>query len=113
MAKTSVMKTFRYREEQAESEDYDLWLRMAASGVQIHKLDEILLRHRIRSTSFTRERQQNVFSKLARVKLRFVDWAISAGLSGPFVTQVRRQAYLDRGRAVLKNIKTSVWGTGS
>jgi len=113
MARAAVMKKFRYREEQSESEDYDLWLRLVASGIGIHKLNTVLLRHRIVTNSFTRQRQKNVFSKLARVKFRFIDWAREEGLDGPFVREVRKQAYIDLGKAMLKNLKKNLWGTGS
>ena len=71
MGNTSVFKKYKFNQTQSTGEDYDLWLRMTADNIIIHKLSEPLLQHRILQGSFTRTRQQNVFWKKAKIKIRF------------------------------------------
>ncbi len=61
MMRTAVLKKYRYHENQLHSEDYDLWLRLVSDGIDIHKLNEPLLNHRIHTSSVTRSQKQNVF----------------------------------------------------
>lgn len=105
MVRTEVLKKFKYLEEQAQAEDYDLWLRIAARGYVIHKLAETLLKHRITRFSFTRSRQQNVFSKLAITKFRFAKKAWKTGNRSGFVRRTYYYACLDGVKAWLKPIK--------
>jgi hypothetical protein len=113
MISTEVLKSFRYLPEQAQAEDYDLWLRLAGSGKIIHKLDKVLLKHRIIRSSFTRTRQQNVFAKLAETKFRFVTYAKENGIRGPLVRKTYINACMDKVLSWLKPLKKSIWGTGS
>jgi glycosyltransferase involved in cell wall biosynthesis len=71
LAKADVIQRLRYREVQGQAEDYDLWLRWVSAGKTIHKIEKVLLQHRILPNSFTRSRQKNVFFKLADTKFRF------------------------------------------
>jgi glycosyltransferase involved in cell wall biosynthesis len=105
MVRAEILKKFKYLEEQAQAEDYDLWLRMASRGYVIHKLNETLVKHRISRTSFTRSRQQNVFSKLAITKFRFAKKAWRSGNRGSFVFKTYCYACLDEIKAWMKPIK--------
>lgn len=71
LAKAGIIKKLGYRAAQGQAEDYDLWLRWISAGKTIHKVNEVLLQHRILPNSFTRKRQKNVFYKLAATKIRF------------------------------------------
>ena len=71
LAKADIIKKLGYRASQGQAEDYDLWLRWISAGKTIHKLNEVLVKHRILPNSFTRNRQKNVFYKLATTKFRF------------------------------------------
>jgi len=71
MGNASVFRKYKFNQTQSIGEDYDLWLRMAADNIIIHKLSEPLLQHRILTGSFTRTRHQNVFWKIAKIKIRF------------------------------------------
>jgi hypothetical protein len=71
MGNTSIFKKYKFNQTQSIGEDYDLWLRLAADNIIIHKLSEPLLQHRILSDSFTRTRQQNVFWKKSKIKTTF------------------------------------------
>ena len=100
--KTSLLKKFRYNPDQSMSEDYDLWLRMAADGVQIHKLNEPLVKHRILSSSFTRSGKLNVFQKLAKVKYEFATNAMKQGKGNAFVYKTLLYSRIDALRGWLK-----------
>jgi len=102
MARASLLKKYAYRQEQAQSEDYDLWLRMAADGIGIHKIGEVLLRHRIVSSSYTRKRQKNVFGKLAETKRRFALHAIAGGRINGFVLKTLFHSGIDSAKALIK-----------
>lgn len=105
MARAAVLKKYGYRSMQAQAEDYDLWLRMAADGVVIHKLDEVLLKHRIVQNSFTRKRQQNVFLKLAGTKRRFAMDAIAHGRINSFVLKTLLHAGMDGVKGIIKSTR--------
>jgi hypothetical protein len=113
MIRTEVLKTYKYLPEQSQAEDYDLWLRLVATGKIIHKLDKILVKHRIIHSSFTRSRQQNVYAKLADTKFRFVFWAKKNGIRGSLVRKVYINAWMDKILSWMKPLKRGIWGTGS
>jgi glycosyltransferase involved in cell wall biosynthesis len=112
MIRTDVLKTYRYLPEQAQAEDYDLWLRLASTGKVIHKLDHILLKHRIIKTSFTRSRQDNVYAKLAETKFRFLSYARKNKVKGSFVRKVYINACVDKVLSWLKPLKRGTWVIG-
>ena len=82
MGKAFVFKKYRYHPELSQSykfihnltysEDYDIWLRIAADGLVIEKLPQPLLYYRVVSTSVTRYKKVNVFYRLARIKFYFL-----------------------------------------
>ncbi len=105
MARTAVMKEFRYRDEQSQAEDYDLWLRMLAAGEIFHKLAEPLLFHRILPASFTRNRQENVFYKLARTKWKFAKDSWKSGVINSFVIRTAIFSFYDAVKGSGKELK--------
>ena len=104
MISTELMKKYRYDKRQLHNEDYDLWLRLSADGVEIHKIDQPLLYHRIHTSSVTRKDQENVFFKLARTKFRFVKNEFSIGKINRFVIGTFFYATTDWVKGVLKSI---------
>jgi hypothetical protein len=108
VVRAELLKEFGYLEEQSQAEDYDLWLRLAAKGHVIHKLDETLLKHRIIQSSFTRSRQQNIFRKLADTKFRFARRAWKSGNRSSFVMRTYALACLDACKSWLKPLKQRV-----
>jgi glycosyltransferase involved in cell wall biosynthesis len=100
-----ILNKYRYRPEQSQSEDYDLWLRMAAAGEPIHKLKEPKLLHRLVSGSFTRSRQSDVFKKLAITKRRFVQYEWRNGIRNSFVIKTFFFSYIDGIKSTIKRIK--------
>lgn len=47
----AVLRKYKYKN--VGNEDYELWLRMIADGIIIHKLNDILLKYRIHQNSYT------------------------------------------------------------
>jgi len=105
MGRTALFRSYPYRFRQHYSEDYDLWLRMAADGLRIEKLAEPLLLHRILTTSFTRSKKTNLFYGLARLKFRFVGQQVQKGNLNGFVTGVFLFSLLDLLKAAGKEVK--------
>ena len=105
MGITDVFKKYRLNKSQSQGEDYDLWLRLAADNIAIHKLPEPLLEHRILSGSFTRTREQNVFRKIAKLKLRFAWQQIKKGKINLFIIQTFFYGCIDLVKGFGKAIK--------
>jgi glycosyltransferase involved in cell wall biosynthesis len=102
LVKAEIIRKLGYRAEQREAEDYDLWLRWASSGYSLHKLQQPLVMHRIRSGSFTRVRQRNVFLKLSAIKRRFLMYELKRGHFNGFICQVAVMSVSDAIRGLLK-----------
>lgn len=107
MVRRDLLSEFFYDPEQHESEDYDLWLRMASDDVQFLKITQPLVLHRIRKQSFTRQRQQNVFFKLFRVKIVFLFHEIIKGRINVFMLKTFAFGLFDIVKAALKALKKS------
>ena len=105
MARANVLKAFGYLDSQKQAEDYDLWLRMVAAGKVIHKIAVPLLLHRILPRSFTRQRQQNVFFKIAETKLRFALQEARRGNRNSLVIRTGLSSFADYGKGYLKEMK--------
>ncbi len=78
---------------------------MASDDVQFQKITQPLVLHRIRKQSFTRQRQQNVFFKLFRVKIVFLFHEIIKGRINIFMLQTLMYAIVDIFFGGLKEIK--------
>jgi len=105
MGNTSVFRKYKFNQTQSIGEDYDLWLRMAADNIIIHKLSESLLQHRILSSSFTRTIHQNVFWKKAKIKIRFSRQQFEKGKFNVFIIKVFLYGCIDILKGIGKNIK--------
>jgi len=115
IAKAWVFKKYRYHPElvgkykfihnQTYSEDYDLWLRIAADGLAIEKLPEPLLLYRVLPNSLTRFGNVNIFYRLARIKFRFLRNQIMHGRLSWFHCQVFFFAGIDIVKGVAKQLK--------
>lgn len=105
LARTAILKQYGYKASQQGSEDYDLWMRLLASGKHIHKLDQPLVLHRIVKTSITRGRQKNVFEHLLRTKRTFLFESKQENFDHSFLRRVFWYAHLDLLKATLKQLK--------
>lgn len=104
MIRASVLKQYKYSEEQKNIEDYDLWLRMLADGLIIDKIPQPLLYYREHSSSVTSIylRSKNPFLKNYHCKKRFLShrkkW-------GSFERKVAAMMIRDRIMAFAKSLK--------
>ncbi|MGE0822389.1 MAG: glycosyltransferase family 2 protein [Candidatus Binatia bacterium] len=57
MARTAILRAYKYREDYAVSSDYDLWIRLAGSH-KLGSLPRVLVRSRMHQTQVTQERAQ-------------------------------------------------------
>lgn len=53
MVRWDILQKYRYDEDHAVAQDYDLWLRLSASGVMIGKITDTLLLNRVHRLSVT------------------------------------------------------------
>lgn len=107
MGRTDILKQYWYAENQKNIEDYDLWLRLAADGCAIDKINRDLLLYRVHQQSVTSVhlRKGNVFLKLYHCKRRFVWQRIRSGKLNGFVARVMATMAYDLGVALFKSFK--------
>ena len=90
MIRAAVLKEYLYKENQKHIEDYDLWLRLAAGGLQIEKVQQPVLYYRVHPSSITSRKlkKSNFFFKHFNCKLTFIGSAFSKGQFNGFTTSV-------------------------
>jgi glycosyltransferase involved in cell wall biosynthesis len=110
IAKREVLLKYKYQPRQKLSEDYDLWLRIAADGKVIDKIPLRLLDHRILATSFTRTRKVNVFFKILIVKWIFIKDQLLQGKLNKFILMTFLYLILDGIKGTGKAVKQILTG---
>ena len=105
MARSAIFRQFKYDARQKQAEDYDLWIRIAAAGISINKLEQPLVKHRIVRNSFTRKRQRNVFWKNARTKRLFLTGYLLKNRPNLFCIKVCLFMTIDLVKGLGKKIK--------
>lgn len=72
--RTEVLQQYLYNEKQQHIEDYDLWLRLAANGLLIEKVQQPILQYRVHAASVTgtKLKKTNFFFKHFNCKRRFI-----------------------------------------
>jgi hypothetical protein len=112
MGRTAVYQQYQYAATQKNVEDYDLWLRLAADGHVIEKLDNVLLLYRVHKQSVTSVHLQkgNTFWKLYTCKKRYLRQRIRSGKFNGFDARVSAWMLFDLARAPLKTIKRKLSG---
>jgi len=96
MIRRQTLFNYGYDPRQANSEDYDLWLRLIADGHRIDKLDEYLLKYRLSPLSVTSiSNKHNPDLKNVRTKSRFVFDRLMSGRVNPFVARVFLNIFKD------------------
>lgn len=89
MIRRTLLERYRYHQAQYGSEDYDLWLRLTADGMNIDKLPEVLLRYRIVPGSLTAiSGRRGPERKNLRTKGIFLRDRFREGRLNPFVARV-------------------------
>jgi len=107
MARTEILKTFRYKPYQKNIEDYDLWLRLLADGKIIEKIDRPLLEYRVHAKSVTSEhlKTTNFFLKHFHCKRKYLYHRLRAGKFNAFDIKVLIFMLADLVMGILKNLK--------
>jgi glycosyltransferase involved in cell wall biosynthesis len=110
MMRSSTIKEYLYKENQRNTEDYDLWLRLLADGIKIQKVPEKLLLYRVHEASITGTilRKSNPFLKLSGCKIKFLSERIWEGEWGFFESKVALTAIYDAFMGFAKEIKGAV-----
>lgn len=73
LIKSSVLKSFKYRACQKNSEDWDLWLRLSSRGLYFGKICKTLLKYRVHQESVTIKSNKNgIALKIMKVQFRFL-----------------------------------------
>jgi glycosyltransferase involved in cell wall biosynthesis len=104
MGHASILKRYRYQEDQTEAEDYDLWLRLAADGLVIAKIDKPLLWYRVLQSGLTRKDRLNAFERLSRTKGKFLARRRKEGTMNQYCRRLQAHYRWDLLRARIKKI---------
>jgi glycosyltransferase involved in cell wall biosynthesis len=90
MIRTDILQQFLYHENQKNIEDYDLWLRLTANGLQIEKVQQPVLLYRVHGSSVTSTALQtgNFFFKHATCKRKFLFGILKQGKINAFVAAI-------------------------
>jgi glycosyltransferase involved in cell wall biosynthesis len=99
LIETEILRKYKYSAAQKDSEDWDLWLRLARDKVPVIKTDEVLLKYRIHDDSVTRTHnyKKSAQVKAALVKLRFVYSSVLSGKVNSFVARTFFYIFKDLG----------------
>lgn len=100
-----LIKKYRYNASQPKTEDYDLWLRLQADNIPMHKLGEVLVQYRVLKTSESRNGRKNIFLKNAITKRTFIFQQLKKGTFNFFIAKTLFYACLDLVKSLLKEIK--------
>jgi glycosyltransferase involved in cell wall biosynthesis len=112
MIRSEILKRYRYHDNQKNTEDYDLWLRLFADKIVIEKVPEKLLLYRAHDSSITSSilRKSNPFFKQYQCKRRFL-WARIKNIRwGWFESKVLLTTIFDGLMGIGKNIKGIIKG---
>ncbi|MCW3073838.1 MAG: glycosyl transferase family 2 [Flaviaesturariibacter sp.] len=102
MADASVLKEYKYADNQKEAEDYDLWLRLSADGKIISKIDEPLLQYRVLASSLSRKDKLSAAERLARTKGKFLAARSKDKKVNEFVMKVAFYYTINKATAIIK-----------
>lgn len=108
MIRSAVLKQYKYAQNQLNTEDYDLWLRLIADGHTIEKIPEKLLLYRVHDSSITGSvlRKSNPFFKQYHCKKKFLQRRIASRKWGLFESEVLFTTVYDGFMGIAKNIKS-------
>lgn len=110
MVRAELLKAYRYKEYQKNIEDYDLWLRMAADGKKIEKINQSLLLYRVHGQSVTSMylKTGNSFLKHFHCKRKYLYHRLASGKINLFDAKVFVQMLSDLVMSQLKNLKRRI-----
>lgn len=103
MLRADALKRFGYNENIKVSEDYDLWLRLAAAGLKMDKIPEVLVHYRASGGSMS---ALHIRNKPALNDLKFKwDYLRRAGRFGAFERRMAREMVRSAHRCVYQSFK--------
>ncbi len=110
MIRTETLRQFLYSPAQKGAEDYDLWLRLLATGKRIAKIEEVLLHYRIHPASITVQLKAAVplEKRLLRIKRKFAAGQLRRFRFSKILVAVLISMTRNTARHILKN-KLSGW----
>jgi len=110
MFRAAVAKQYKYHYKQKHTEDYDLWLRIAADGALIGKINEVLLQYRVHENSITKSQLQKTNAPLKNFlcKKNFLLASVQQKKWNTFHSKVAYYAAIDGVTALWKQLKASV-----
>ena len=105
MIRRTVARKYLYSRDQDGSEDYDLWLRLAADNLPLHKLPRPLLRYRLNPASVTaRYRNRPPEVKQIGTKWRFLSGSMLNSVCNQFAAAVAFGMFRDMARLAAKSL---------
>ena len=73
MIRKNVLQQYKYNENQAYSQDWDLWLRLVSDGIIIEKINKPVLLYRIHKNSVTKiSNKRSAFLKIHKSYIRYL-----------------------------------------
>lgn len=108
MARSAILKEFKYKSYQKNIEDYDLWLRLQNNHKKMAKIPEVLLLYRIHSESITLAhlKKRNFFFAHFSMKRKFLWHEIVSGRINSFTFRVLFAAVMDVIKGTGKAVKS-------
>jgi len=106
MIRADVFKQFRYNETQVHSQDWDLWLQLAASNMIIEKIPETILHYRLHPRSITTiSLKKSAFLKMDETYKNYLNLVSSTNKRNTFNFLVRIAFLFNRLKLFLSGIK--------
>ena len=105
MIRRDVLAKYKYALKQKDSEDWDLWLRLASAGEPIHKIDEVLVKYRIHAESVTVVANRNsLYRKKYKVQKSYCLQKLQQGQFNAFDFKVLKGATANYLKHILYSI---------
>ncbi|WP_224982617.1 glycosyltransferase [Geomonas agri] len=107
MMRRELLLRHPYHEKVPYAQDYELWLRLAALGCRMEKLDQVLLRYRVHqeSVTSTSNRQEADFKNVRIKALCLAQWCAGRLPSGSFIRTLIQELLRDSSRLLSARVK--------
>jgi hypothetical protein len=106
MMRLNLFQKYRYNETQLHSQDWDLWLQLAADGKIIEKIPQVVLHYRVHSKSITATSlKKSAFLKTHETYKNYLTFAFSSGTLNWFNLRVTLAFIFNRLKLFLSGIK--------
>jgi glycosyltransferase involved in cell wall biosynthesis len=106
MIRKEIFQTYHYNELQTHSQDWDLWLQLAADNKIIEKIPEVILHYRVHTRSVTATSlKKSAFLKKHEMYKNYLKLVSSSGKNNGFNLRVRKAFLFNRLKLFLSGIK--------